>query len=80
MTPATKQSQTADLVRQLRQRLELSQEGFAAKLGVSFRTVNRWENERSIPSPMALMLIKTLLTKLGERGSDLLNQYFPEEN
>ncbi|BAS60187.1 MULTISPECIES: helix-turn-helix domain-containing protein [Leptolyngbya] len=38
--PITKLSNTATLIRDLRQRLNLSQESFAARLGVSFKTVN----------------------------------------
>ena len=33
----------------IRQNLSLSQEELAGKLGVSFATVNRWENEHSLP-------------------------------
>lgn len=68
----------ADLVRHLRQHLNLSQEKFAAKLGVSFKTVNRWEKGHSMPSPMALKLIEDLLGTMGEPGKALLDQYFLE--
>ncbi|MBD1849301.1 helix-turn-helix transcriptional regulator [Leptolyngbya sp. FACHB-711] len=68
----------ADLVRHLRQHLNLSQEKFAAKLGVSFKTVNRWEKGHSLPSPMALKLIEDLLKTIGEAGKALLEEYFPE--
>ncbi|MBD1909153.1 MULTISPECIES: helix-turn-helix domain-containing protein [unclassified Leptolyngbya] len=51
----------SDVIHQLRQHFNLSQEKFAAKLGVSFKTVNRWENGRSVPSPMAMKLIEELL-------------------
>lgn len=40
-------------VRELRQQLGLTQEKLAAQLGVSFSTLNRWENEHSRPSPLA---------------------------
>ena len=39
---------------QVRLRLNLSQEMFAQKLGVSFATVNRWENGKSIPSKLTM--------------------------
>jgi transcriptional regulator with XRE-family HTH domain len=42
------------LVRELRERTGLTQEKFAAKLGVTFPTINRWENCRAKPSPLAL--------------------------
>lgn len=66
----------SDLVCELRQQLNLSQEKFAAKLGVSLRTVNRWENGRAVPSQMALKLIETMLQNMGDRGEKLLTQYF----
>jgi DNA-binding transcriptional regulator YiaG len=34
-------------------RLKMSQEGPARELGVSFATVNRWENSRTKPSRLA---------------------------
>jgi putative transcriptional regulator len=57
------------LVRETRQQLKLSQAKFAAQLGVSFQTVNRWENGRANPSPLAL-----------ERLNELLRQMKPEQN
>ncbi|MBN3905380.1 MAG: helix-turn-helix domain-containing protein [Nostoc sp. NMS1] len=65
----------SDLIRELRQQLDLSQEKFAAKLGVSLRTVNRWENGSTVPSQMALKLIEEMLQKIGEPGKRLLNEY-----
>ncbi len=76
--PTTKPSSTSDLVRELRQHLNLSQERFATFLGVSFKTVNCWENGHSMPSPMALKLMKTQLSMMAVLGKVLLNQYFPE--
>jgi putative transcriptional regulator len=35
------------LVRELRERAGLTQEQFAARLGVTFPTINRWENGRA---------------------------------
>jgi putative transcriptional regulator len=65
----------SDLIRELRQHLDLSQEKFAAQLGVSMRTVNRWENGSTVPSQMALKLIEEMLLKMGEPGKRLLNEY-----
>lgn len=70
--------QLADLVRETRQRLELSQAKFAAKLKVSFQSINRWENGRTKPLPMALKQIEHLLHQMGEAGQDLLIKYFSE--
>ncbi|HEY9858182.1 MAG TPA: helix-turn-helix transcriptional regulator [Candidatus Obscuribacterales bacterium] len=66
----------ADLVRETRQCLKLSQAKFAAKLGVSFQSVNRWENGRTKPLPIALKQIEHLLHQMGEAGKDLLVKYF----
>jgi DNA-binding XRE family transcriptional regulator len=43
----------ADRIRKLRGRLGLTQTQLAETLGVSFATVNRWENEQSRPSQLA---------------------------
>lgn len=67
------------LVRELRERTGLTQEKFAAKLGVTYPTINRWENGRAKPSPLALKQIEDLLRDLGERGNDLLQEYFGGE-
>ncbi|MBN3941140.1 helix-turn-helix transcriptional regulator [Nostoc sp. NMS9] len=68
----------SDLIRELRQQLNLSQEKFAAKLGVSLRTINRWENGYTVPSQMALKLIEEMLEKMGEAGKRLVNEYLPK--
>jgi putative transcriptional regulator len=55
-----------DISRMIRKRritLCLTQEQFAVKVGVTFSTVNRWENSKSRPSPLALLRIKELENK-----------------
>ena len=47
-------------IRKLRASLGLTQERFAARLGVTFSTVNRWENGRGTPSPLACQRIEEL--------------------
>lgn len=64
------------LVRSLRERLELSQERLAAQLGVTFSSVNRWENGRAKPSPLAMKQIEELVDGLGEDGQDLRDEFF----
>lgn len=64
------------LVRELRKRTGLTQEKFAAKLGVTFPTINRWENGRAKPSPLARQKIEELLRKMGDSGNDLLERLF----
>lgn len=67
------------LVRDLRERTGLTQEKFAAKLGVTFPTINRWENGRAKPSPLAMQKIEELLRSMGSRGSDLLGELVGED-
>ncbi|MBD1871270.1 helix-turn-helix transcriptional regulator [Cyanobacteria bacterium FACHB-471] len=73
------------LIRELRQTLKLTQEKFAAQLGVSFPTINRWENGHATPSPLALKQIDILLHQLSqspnatlrERSQAMRGKYFP---
>lgn len=48
-------------IKQLREKLLLTQAEFAAKLGVSFETVNRWENGKHEPTMKAKRKIKRLI-------------------
>ena len=41
-------------IKELRKSLQLTQEEFAHRLGVTLCTVNRWENNKSVPSRLAL--------------------------
>lgn len=41
-------------VKSLREHMQLTQQGFANVMSVSFATVNRWENGRCVPSSLAL--------------------------
>lgn len=68
-----------DLVREIRQRLGLTQTQLAQELGVSYQSVNRWENERNMPLPMVLKLLERMLRQMGDRGKDLLEKHFPDE-
>ncbi len=67
------------LVRELRQRTGLTQEKFAAKLGVTYPTINRWENGKARPSPLAIQQLKDLLRDMGKDGVDLAEQYFGKD-
>lgn len=46
-------SEFASTVKALREQLSMSQEDLAKALGVSFATVNRWENGKTQPSKLA---------------------------
>ena len=45
------------LIKQIRTYLNISQTEFAEQLNVTFATVNRWENGRSLPTKMMLLVI-----------------------
>src|SRR5215470_6483610 len=47
-------------IKELRERLELTQEVFARILGVSFATVNRWENGKTVPTGDCARVLHTL--------------------
>ncbi|MCC5625076.1 helix-turn-helix domain-containing protein [Nostoc sp. CHAB 5715] len=66
----TKRLEILDLIRELRQQLNLSQKQFATKLEVSFKTVKRWQNRHTvdllhkskIKNPTPHLLTQTLLS------------------
>ncbi|WP_404308230.1 helix-turn-helix domain-containing protein [Neorhodopirellula lusitana] len=66
----------AALVRSLRDLLGLSQEKFAARLGVTFSSVNRWENGHRKPSPLAMKQVEAILLEIGPVGKELHDEYF----
>ena len=72
------QPEVSKLIRELRLLTGLTQEQFAAQLGVTYPTINRWENGRATPSPLALKQIEGMLRSLGDRSKDLLAKYFPD--
>ena len=57
-----------EILKQLRSKLDLSQEELAARLGVAFSTLNRWENGRSIPRGQAQKAISDLISEVGFGG------------
>ncbi|MBD2336138.1 helix-turn-helix transcriptional regulator [Calothrix sp. FACHB-156] len=69
------QPKCGKLIRDIRQQLNLSQEEFASAIGVTFSTVNRWENGHTKPSRLAANNIENKLLELGEFGKQLLTKY-----
>jgi DNA-binding transcriptional regulator YiaG len=67
----TQGNDRAALIREVRARLGLTQEKFAAKLGVTLPTINRWENGRTKPSPLAIRNLRDLVAGMGNDGKDL---------
>ncbi len=61
------QEQIAQYVLKIRLEIGLTQEQFAAKLGVSFPTVNRWENKKTKSSPLATQKLQKFLSALRKK-------------
>lgn len=74
-----RQPEVSKLIRELRQLMGLTQEQFAASLGVAYPTVSRWENGHATPSPMAMKLIDQKLNAMNERDRVLLSKYCQPE-
>ena len=60
-----------ELIKTVRAQLNFSQEDLARELGVSFATVNRWENGKVFPSKMAQAALRNFCKSKLE--SDKLN-------
>lgn len=60
-------------IKRIRLFMGWSQERLAREVGVSFCTVNRWENGKTAPSPMAIKIMKTLVEEasIPEKRRDL---------
>jgi type I restriction enzyme M protein len=61
----TKDSTVPQLLQEIRVKLNFTQEQLAERLGVSFATVNRWENGLNIPQKSARKIIERLATESG---------------
>ena len=55
----------SDAIKELRERMLVSQTELAKKLGVSYATVNRWENGLHEPTYAAKRKLRTLFSKYG---------------
>lgn len=64
-----KATASAALVRRLRRRMGLTQEQFAREVGVTFSTVNQWENGRRHPQPFLLKRLLEMNVSIGEPTS-----------
>ena len=50
-------------VKKIRRVLDLTQEEFAHRLGVTICTVSRWENDKTTPSRLAKMRLQKIAKK-----------------
>jgi putative transcriptional regulator len=62
------------LVKEVRRQLAISQEDLARELGVSYATVNRWENGQAKPSKLARAQLDGFCDRMVENGM----LYLPE--
>ena len=53
-------------IKAIRQKLQLTQEQLASKLGVTTFTVRRWEKGKTKPSPLSRKAIENLLKETGK--------------
>jgi DNA-binding transcriptional regulator YiaG len=63
-----------ETVKEVRRQLALSQEELAHALGVSFATVNRWENGRTVPSKLAQRQFELFCKGHVKKGSLDMNE------
>ena len=59
----------AKIIKETRAAFGLTQEQLAAKIGVTFSTVNRWENNKGKPSPLAQLRIEELQKEFSQKNS-----------
>lgn len=60
-----KNKDVSNLIKKLRDKLDLTQEQFAQKVGVTFSTINNWEKGTRTPHPF---LFQRLLEMAEEAG------------
>lgn len=58
----------AALVKEVRRQLAISQEDLARELGVSYATVNRWENGQARPSKLARVQLNAFCERMKTAG------------
>jgi putative transcriptional regulator len=74
-TLVIKQPEASQLLREIRSHVGVTQEQLALHLGVTYSTINRWENQRGKPSPLAVQKIEAMLEQMGDRGRELRIRY-----
>lgn len=64
----------SDEIKKIREKCFLTQELFGRELGVSFSTVNRWENEKSKPNMSAMKKMKELDRTGQQAGKSMMKK------
>jgi len=68
---------TGTHIKRIRERLGLSQEEFARKVGVARNTIASWELEKQKPSSMALKILYDIFYSIKKQARDLKTlEYF----
>lgn len=65
---AERQADYRALVKEVRTQLGISQEDLARELGLSFATINRWENGQVQPSRLARNHFQAFCNRMEKRG------------
>ena len=60
-------------VKEIREKLGLTQEKFASRLGISFVTVSRWEKGKSSPSPLAQEKLNRLENQINKENRVIIS-------
>ncbi|MBU4318055.1 MAG: helix-turn-helix transcriptional regulator [Proteobacteria bacterium] len=63
------------LLKEIRRQLSISQEDLARALGVSYASVNRWENSQAKPSKLARAQLDTFCSRMVKEGRMALALY-----
>ena len=66
----------ASIIKETRSQLGLSQEGLAKELGVSFTSINRWEQGQFKPSKLAIMQLVAFCKRMAKQGKMSMPEEF----
>lgn len=66
------------MLQAIRKRLKLNQSQLAKALDVSYPTINRWENGKTVPTAAILKVIKQFALSHFNECSDIVIAYFPD--
>ena len=65
------QNEIPVLIKMIRHRTGLTQEKLASRLGVTFPTINRWEQGHTRPSPLAVQRLKEFVESMDNSSMDI---------
>lgn len=59
---------TPEEIKEIREALDLTQEAFAHEIGVSYATVNRWENGHKRPTGLSLKALERMKARAARKN------------